>query len=88
LRFSSTNDEQIKRLQYKVSELESEQSRKIAEVLKVRQFKESLERLRAEAKSEFIKEQEKLEQKELDDGATVSFTRKMIQRSKIVNTTS
>lgn len=79
LRFSATNDEQIKRLQERVNELKSAQKEKFVEVLKVRRFKESLERLRAEAKEEFIKEQEKLEQKELDDGATISFARKVMK---------
>ncbi len=32
--------------------------------------------MQAEAKIKFMKEQEKLEQKELDEGATVSFVRK------------
>lgn len=76
LRYSATSDEQIKRLKDKISELESQERKKIAELLKVRRSKEGLERLRAEAKTQFIKEQEKLEQKELDEGATVSFVRK------------
>ncbi len=61
-----------------MSVLESQQREKIAELLKVRRFKEGLERLRTEAKIQFIKEQEKLEQKELDEIATVSFARNMI----------
>jgi len=76
LRYSMASNEQIKKLKDKVSELESQQREKIAELLKVRRFKEGLERLQAEAKIQFIKEQEKLEQKELDEGATVSFVRK------------
>ena len=80
LKCSVTSDEQIKKLKNKVSKLESQQRQKIAEVLKVRRFKEGLERLRTEAKIQFIKEQEKLEQKELDEGATVSFARKIMQR--------
>jgi flagellar biosynthesis chaperone FliJ len=76
LRYSTTNDEQIKRLKNNVKELESQQREKIAEVLKARRFKEGLEKLRVEAKIQFIKEQEKLEQKELDEGATISFVRK------------
>ena len=76
LRYSVASNEQIKKLKDKVSELESQQREKIAELLKVKRFKEGLERLRAEAKIQFIKEQEKLEQKELDEGATVSFVRK------------
>jgi len=76
LKFSAVSDEQIKRLEVKVSELESQQRDKIAEVLKLRRFKEGLEKLRTEAKMQFIKEQEKLEQKQLDEVATVSFVRK------------
>jgi flagellar biosynthesis chaperone FliJ len=77
LRYSAASDEQIKKLKEKRSELESRQREKIAEVLKLRRFKEGLERLRVEAKAQFIKEQEKLEQKELDEGATVLFVRKV-----------
>jgi flagellar FliJ protein len=75
LKYSSVTIEQIKELEGKVSRLESQQREKIAEVLKVRRFKEGLEKLRAEAKMEFIRQQEKLEQKELDEGATISFVR-------------
>ena len=82
LRYSTTSDEQIKELKDKISKLESQEREKIAEVLKVRRFKEGLERLRVEAKTRFIKEQEKLEQKELDEGATVSFVRKSRNREK------
>jgi len=77
LRYSIASDEQIKRLKENVNELESQQRGKIAEVLKVRRFKEGLEKLRVEAKLQFIKEQEKLEQKEMDERATISFVRKL-----------
>ena len=76
LRYSTASDEKIKKLKNNIKELESQQREKIAEVLKVRRFKEGLEKLRVEAKIQFIKEQEKLEQKELDEGATISFVRK------------
>lgn len=88
LRYSGTSDEQVKKLKEKTSELESQQREKIAELLKVRKFKEGLERLRAEAKIQFIKEAERLEQKELDETATVSFARNMIQRELIGNNKS
>jgi flagellar FliJ protein len=77
LKFSAASDEQIKKLEDKVNELESQQRDKIAEVLKLRRLKEGMEKLRTEAKMQFIKEQEKLEQKQLDEGATVSFVRKV-----------
>lgn len=76
LRYSATSDEQIKKLKEKLNKLESQQREKIAEVLKARRYKEGLERLRVEAKIQFIREQEKLEQKELDERATISFVRK------------
>jgi flagellar biosynthesis chaperone FliJ len=76
LKFSAASDEQIKKLEDKVNELGTQQRDKIAEVLKLRRFTEGLERLRTEAKMRFITEQEKLEQKQLDEGATVSFVRK------------
>ncbi len=76
LRYSAESDERINTLENKVKELESKQRDKISEVLKLRRLKEGLEKLRAEAKMQFIKEQEKLEQKQLDEGATVLFVRK------------
>ncbi len=78
LRHAGTSDEQIRRLKDQVSTLESQQKEKIAEVLKIRRFKEGLEKLRAEAKRQFIEAQEKLDQKELDETATVSFVRKAL----------
>ena len=75
LAYSYTSNEQIKKLKEKINLLEIRQKDKIKEVLKVRRSKEGLERLRSEAKTQYIKEQEKLEQKELDDRATVSFVR-------------
>ena len=77
LRFSSTNDELIKKLKCEIKELVIQQKEKIAEVLKIRQFKEGLEKLRVEAKSQFIKEHEKLEQKDANEMATESFARKI-----------
>ena len=76
LRYSAASDEQIKKLENRVKELESKQREKIAEVLKLKRFKEGLEKLQAEAKIQFIKEQEKLEQQQLDEGAKVLFVRK------------
>jgi flagellar FliJ protein len=82
LKFSKTNDEVIKKLKEKLSRLESEQKQKIAEVLRIKRFNEGLEKLRAEAKSRFIKSEEKLEQKQLDENATVGFSRKLMEQLK------
>ena|SRR4030042_349009 len=80
MRYSQTNNERIAKLKEKISVLETQQKEKIAELLKIRRFREGLERLRDEAKKRFIAEQERLEQKELDEIATVSFTRNMMCR--------
>jgi len=82
LRNSAATDERIRQLQNKINELESEQKKKIAEVLKIRRFKEALERLREQAKKTFMEEQEKLEQKQMDETATLSFAREMRQPHK------
>lgn len=75
LRFSVTTDEQIQKLKDKICLLERQQKEQVAEVLRVRRFKQGLERLREETKRQFIAEQEKLEQKESDERAGVSFVR-------------
>ena len=77
LKTSTTTDGLIKLLKVQVNQLEIEHKEKIAEVLKLRRFKEGLEKLREQAKMEFIREQEKLDQKELDEMATVRFAREM-----------
>lgn len=77
LKHSTTADDLIRQLEEQISQLEIEQSEKIAEVLKLRRFRKGLEKLREQAKMEFIREQEKLEQKELDETAAIRFAREM-----------
>jgi len=88
LRCSATNDELIRKLESKVNELETRQREKIAEVLKVKRFKEGLEKLRVEAKTQFIKEQERLEQKDADEMTIMGFARKIVQQGKVDNSIS
>ena len=73
LTYAKTNNEYIKILNKKIHELELQQKEKINEVLKIRKLKEGLEKLKAETKIQYIKEQEKYEQKEIDEGANISF---------------
>ena len=75
LRNSAQTDERIKQLKGAVKELESKQKDMIAEVLKIRRSKEGLERLREQAKKRYIEEQDKLEQKQLDEMAVMNFVR-------------
>jgi len=83
LKCSATSDALIKRLKEKERKLGSQQIEKIAEVLKIRRFKEGLEKLRTDAKREFIRSEEKLEQKELDEGATIGFARKRLTTEEL-----
>ena len=76
LRQAATNDEQIRRLKSEIAELGARQRKKTAELLALRRSRETLERLRAEAREQFIREQEKLEQKELDERSTLAFARR------------
>jgi flagellar biosynthesis chaperone FliJ len=75
LRNSAATDELIRQLEVAVRELESRQKEMIVEVLKIRRSKEGLERLREQAKKRYIEEQDKLEQRQLDEMAVVSFVR-------------
>ena len=77
LRNSAATDERIRQLKKSIAELERKQKEMIAEVLKLRKAKEGLERLREQAKRTFIEAQEKIEQKQLDEIATQSFTREI-----------
>jgi flagellar export protein FliJ len=76
LRQAATSDERIRGLKNEIAELEARQKEKTAELLAIRKSREGLERLRTEAREQFIREQEKLEQKELDDRSTMAFARK------------
>jgi flagellar protein FliJ len=78
LRNSAATDEKIKQIKKNVEDLEKKQKEMITELLKIRRFKEGLEKLREQAKRKFIEEQEKLEQKQLDEMATMSFARESI----------
>jgi flagellar export protein FliJ len=73
LTYAKTNNEYIKMLNKKVHELELQQKEKIEEVLKIRKLKDGLEKLKTEAKVQYIREQENYEQKEIDEGANISF---------------
>jgi len=79
LKCSTTSDDLIRQIEKQIRQLEIEQSDKIAEVLKLKRFREGLEKLREQAKTKFMKEQEKLEQKELDETASIRFAREMEQ---------
>ena len=75
IKHSVTTDRRIKEVEGQIAGLELEREAKTAKLMEVRQFREGLDRLRAEAKAKFVEEQEKAEQKELNEIATVRFAR-------------
>lgn len=81
LRFAHVIDEEIKRLESDLAELEKVRQAKIKEIIEIRKFRKGLEKLRDEAKAEFIKEQERREQADLDDKTTTTFARKIMQQT-------
>ncbi|HEX42755.1 MAG TPA: hypothetical protein ENN81_11955 [Phycisphaerales bacterium] len=78
LRASQTNNALIRRLETEIEQLAVEKQLKIAEVVKLRRFREGLEKLREEARIEFVGEQERLEQKEMDERTTMRFAREIL----------
>jgi flagellar biosynthesis chaperone FliJ len=72
---SKATNRQIKNLKEQIRLLEPQQKEKMNEVLTIRRFRQGLEKMREKAKIFFIKEMDKLEQKSLDEAATVSFVR-------------
>jgi flagellar export protein FliJ len=76
LRHAVGDDDHIRRLQQEIASLEAQRNDKTAEFLAVRRFKEGLEKLRAQAYEEFLREQDRFEQRELDDKSTIRFARR------------
>jgi flagellar biosynthesis chaperone FliJ len=75
LRHAAADDQVIAALKQEIRDLEALRQEKTAEVLAAKRFRKGLERLRDEAKEQFIREQEQLEQKEMDDRTSVTFAR-------------
>lgn len=83
--WSATNDTKIKKLENDIQIFTGRQKDKIAEIMKLKQFNEGLEKLRTEAELEFFNEQEKREQKEMDEAVTSRFARQiMTQKDEVV----
>jgi flagellar FliJ protein len=80
-KYAHVSDEAIKRLEKELAELEKVRQEKIKEIMKIRKYRKGLERLRAAARAEFLKEEQRNEQKESDAKSTVSFARKILQHA-------
>jgi len=81
LKYVHVTDEEIKRLELMLDELEKLRREKIKEILKIRKFRKGLEKLKEKARAEFMKKQHKDEQNKLDERTTLSYARKIIQHA-------
>ena len=81
LKYIHVTDKEIEALGMKLIELEKLRREKIKQIMKIRKLRKGLEKLRDNAKADFIKELEKFEQNELDDNTTISFARKILQHT-------
>ncbi len=73
LKSTRKNDELIRKYEDEIRQLEMDQKRLTAEFLKIKRFTESLKNLREQDKRKFIIEQERLEQKEMDEHTSMRF---------------
>lgn len=81
LKYIHVTDKEIEALGMKLIELEKLRREKIKQIMKIRKLRKGLEKLRDNAKADFIKELEKFEQNELDDNTTITFARKILQHT-------
>ena len=81
LKYIHVANKEIEELGLKLAELEKLRRDKIKQIMKIRKLRKGLEKLRANARAEFIKELEKFEQDELDDNTTITFARKILQHA-------
>ena len=67
----------LDRLRAQLEELQARREAVMAKFIKIRASRETLERIREEARQQHIREQLNLEQKALDESAQISFARNM-----------
>ena len=80
LQYTYVFDRKIEELENRLTELENLRRMKLREILEIRKLRKGLEKLREKAKTEFMLEQEKREQNELDDNTTIRFARNIVQQ--------
>jgi flagellar biosynthesis chaperone FliJ len=81
LKSTKKNDELIREYEDQIRQLEMDQKRLTDEFLKIKRFTESLKNLREQDKQKFIIEQEKLEQKEMDEHTSMRFAGRLTQNT-------
>lgn len=87
MNFSAIQEEQIRALETRLTQAESYRQQKIAELLRTRSSRETLEKKRSEARALHMKKQLKLEQKHLDEGSHISFARNALESQRARSST-
>jgi len=80
-KYAHVTDKRIKKLEELLVEVEKLRREKIKELMEIRKFRKGLDKLREKAKTEYLKEQNAYEQKDLDDKTSISIARSIIQHS-------
>jgi len=75
---ATVTEQLLMTLEQQLETLEKERRKKMHEVLDVRKFRKRLERLRARAYEQFMQEQEKRMQDEIDDRTNVGTARRIL----------
>lgn len=78
VRCCQAHDRQIEQLQARIAELTVQREAMMRVLMKTRKSRETLERLREEARQEHLREQTKLEQAQFDETAHTAKARKLI----------
>jgi flagellar export protein FliJ len=79
LKSTKRNDELIKKYEDEIRRLELERKKLTEEFMKLRRSTKAMEKLREKNKQQFIAEQEKLEQKEMDEHTSMRFAGELIR---------
>ncbi|MCH8193586.1 MAG: hypothetical protein IIA65_06175 [Planctomycetes bacterium] len=76
LKYAAYDNERLRQQSLTLQQMETLQKEKIAELVELKQAREGMQKMRAEAKRAFETEQEKRQQKESDDLANSAFAHK------------
>ena len=80
-KYAHISDERIKQLEEQLAEVEKLRRKKIKELMEIRKYRKALEKLRENAKAEYLIEQNACEQKDLDEKTSMSIAREIIRQS-------
>ena len=81
-KYAQAEEKKIRALSDQLTELELQRNEKISKLNEVKTSRDTLEEKRQEAKADHAKAMSKHEQKQLDEVAHVSFTRKIIAKNR------